>query len=1525
MGISASGQAPNVCCPRLSRDSRARILKVGPAADAGAHEADGAAGLLRSTVKVTTGNLASRITGLLRVLAVAAALGATFLGNTYQSANLVSNLLFELLAAGVLSSVLVPPFVELLDSGRRDEAEEIAGGFLGLGLAVLGVVCVAGILARTYIMQTLTVAVPDPAVRAAEVRLGSFLLILFVPQVLLYAVGTVATALLHGARRFSAVAFAPVANNVIVIATMGVFWAISGGRGGVVEGVGGLDLSTPQKLVLAVGTTAGVAVMSLVPLVSLWRSGIRLRPRWNPHHSRIRALARSGGWGAAYLALSQILVATTLVLANQVEGGVVAYQIAFTLFLLPFALLAQPLITVVYPRLAAEALAGRWRSFSDTLAKGGRWVVFLTAPAAAFLVAVAGPGLHLVRFGHLDAGGTELVARVAVGYSLGIVGFAGFLLVTRASYAAGDTRTPALVNLAVTIGGSALMLGLFFAASGNDKVVVLGFAYSGAVTVGAGVLLAFVRHRTGQVSPITGALWRAAVSAVAAGVAARGVVDALPSSTRAGAAVAVAVSGLVVGVIYALCQWVLRSPELSRPPALLTTTLGSRPPRAATEQARPPRAEGWDDRRAGPVIALVAAKNQADTVADTVVGLWRIAGIDRILVVDDGSTDATAATALAAGARVLRLRDNVGKGGAVAAGAAATPEAWAYLLVDADVGDTASGAAPLLDPVLAGEADMTIGVLPPAGAGRGFGKVRELAAMGIRRATGRPVRAPLSGQRVVLGSLLRRLDPAPRFGLETGLTIDALRDGARVTEIPVVMSHREWGRGPRGLIHRARQGADIARALWPRLTSARLRLAVMVAAFAIAVGAVTWTGNQWEPSSVPERARASKVVLVGIPSLSLEDLEAGRSPEIESLTHNGALAAMSVRTLSRYPLAAEGYATLGAGERVRSPDTQTRVVTGAQQSVSVQGATAFHAVNSDNHISTFPGALGDALHGAGLRTAVVGSPEAAIAVMDRTGSVDTGSVTAADRAGLDASVRDAMPAADLLVVGLPAAGPPDDKDRVARLAQADQFVGDLAEQLPPDTLLLVAGITPVATDWRLTPLVAAGAGTRTGYLQSPSTKRLGLVPLTDLAPTILRTLGVRVPPEMVGHPLRYHPGTADIGRLSRLDDAAAYRERIYFPITVSFIVFQAFAYLLTLFALRKSPGRESRWNPILKAMALAIVAFPLATFLLRAVPAASSFGGAAGAGILCAIDALIVTVAMRARRHPLSPLAWILASTVGLLLFDIATGGRLQVASVMGYSPQSAARFFGIGNTAFAVLAGASILLAALHLLHAPRRREAVVATTLFLGLVVFVDGAPSLGGDVGGILTLVPVFGLMVLALAGVRLSWRTVAAVAGTTLLVLAIAAGVDLLRAPEARTHLGRLVADTWANGNSGLLTTTARKAETNLRVLKASVWTWAVPVIAIFILCLLAGRRRAATVLPPRSPVRVGVVAALACGLLGFAVNDSGVVVTAMVLTYLGPFLTLVAMAHNRAGGGTIHEGSQAPAPASPLAAPAGAAP
>src|SRR5205085_3017576 len=143
------------------------------------------------------------------------------------------------------------------------------------------------------------------------------------PQVLLYVVGAVATAVLHSARRFAAAALAPVANNVAVIATMGAFWAVThgGGRGA------GLDLDLGPKLLLAMGTTLGVVAMTAVPMMAARRAGLRLRPRWDPRHPGLKALGRAGLWGAASLAASQVLLATTLVLANRVEGGVVAFQI----------------------------------------------------------------------------------------------------------------------------------------------------------------------------------------------------------------------------------------------------------------------------------------------------------------------------------------------------------------------------------------------------------------------------------------------------------------------------------------------------------------------------------------------------------------------------------------------------------------------------------------------------------------------------------------------------------------------------------------------------------------------------------------------------------------------------------------------------------------------------------------------------------------------------------------------------------------------------------------------------------------------------------------------------------------------------------------------------------------------------------------------------------------------------------------------------------------------------------------------
>jgi putative peptidoglycan lipid II flippase len=516
--------------------------------------ADLDAGLLRSTVSITAGNVASRVTGFVRVIAIGAALGTTFLGNTYQTSNLVSNILFELLAAGLLSSVLVPTFVRFIDAGERDNAEHVAGAVLGAVLAVLGAVLLVGLALRPLIMRLLTITVSDPEVRRQEVALGSFLLWFFLPQLLLYAAGAVATALLNGARRFAAPAFAPVANNIIVIATMVVFWALHGTHGG-------LRLSLEEKLVLAVGTTVGVVAMTAVPFIASWRAGLRLRPHWDPRHPAVRALARPGAWAAGYLALNQILIAVTLVLANHVAGGVVAYQIAYTFFLLPYAILAQPVMTAVFPRLSSDAVAERWQRFSTTVAEAVRLVAFLILPATALMAALARPALQLMQLGALDRAGADLVARVVAAYSIGLIGWSALQLLTRASYAAHDTRTPTLVAAGVTALGCGLMLWWFSRATGDGRVVVLGLAHSTAMIAGASALLVLLARQIGRRFPVGASLVRSVACAAAAYGAARLVVECMPSGSRVDAALTVVVGTVLAAGVYAALQWIARAPE----------------------------------------------------------------------------------------------------------------------------------------------------------------------------------------------------------------------------------------------------------------------------------------------------------------------------------------------------------------------------------------------------------------------------------------------------------------------------------------------------------------------------------------------------------------------------------------------------------------------------------------------------------------------------------------------------------------------------------------------------------------------------------------------------------------------------------------------------------------------------------------------------------------------------------------------------------------------------------------------------
>jgi hypothetical protein len=969
-------------------------------------------------------------------------------------------------------------------------------------------------------------------------------------------------------------------------------------------------------------------------------------------------------------------------------------------------------------------------------------------------------------------------------------------------------------------------------------------------------------------------------------------------------------------------------------------------------------------------VALVPAFMAEETIAETVRALSSF--VDEVLVVDDGSTDATAAQAAAAGASVERLTRNRGKAAAVRVGIEARSSASIYLMADSDLGATASGLRPLLGPVVSGATDMTIGVLPGAGKKGGFGLAKGLAGWGIRRATGWEATAPLSGQRAVKGALLRALfrqdEPASRFGLEVALTIEALRARARVTEMAVEVDHRHRGRRAAGFAHRGRQAGDIAQALWPRLTSRLLRCGLMVVAFVLSVGLLHLAAGRGGPVATALAPSPGPVVMVGMPGVAISDLES--MPNLSRLAREGALGAMTVRTRTGFPSTVEGYATLGAGARV---DALTPAAQAFNAGEPLEGGSAAESLSrrsgrsadgrvvvvgwpaalrqAGDQLPSLPGSLGDALAAAGKQTAVVGNADVskpriiedpqlgpldpeepavlpdvsrpvAAALADSGGNVDFGLVDSGLLAG-DASAPYGLRADPVRVLAAVQASleagadvvlvDPGDLDRAAQFAElaspqasaaqrrtalgaVDALLPELRTAAGPRFTLMVFGITPPAKEWRLTPVVLHGPGIEPGRaLDSSSTRRPGVATLTDLAPTVLHLTGVPADPEMIGSALRTASSSGSDALLAELvetDAVADHRESIYLGSTMAYIGFQAALYVLALFVFIRL-GTGGRAASLLRLGVLAVAAHPLGTFLYRAIPGVEDIGPAA-ALLLPVIDVVLAAAALRlGRRDAVLPLGWISAATVVVLALDAASGERLQLSSLLGYSFHSAGRFTGFGNQAFAVLAATTILAVAIHVHRAPRKKEALLAAGLVFAFVVVLDGSPSLGSDVGGILTLVPVFGLTLFALTGRRISRRAVALAVVATAVCMSLAIGADLARPPADRTHLGRLAAQVVDGGAEPLLETIGRKAATNLRTW-GSPWVWGLAVLAISLITVLAVDRGWLRIVPRGSALRAGLVGTLAAGIVGYAVNDSGVVVAALVFVYLGPFLTLQAL-------------------------------
>jgi putative peptidoglycan lipid II flippase len=502
---------------------------------------------------MSVATLASRGIGFVRVWVIAAVLGTTFLGNTYQSSSSVSNVLFELLAAGALSAVLVPSFVQLLEARQDREAERLASGLLGLALTVMGVVCVVGVILAPQIARLLSSGVGNPAVEEQQIALSTFLLRFFIPQVLLYVLGTVATAILYAKRSFVVPAMAPIANTVMVVSALVLFRVVAGPDPG-------LDLTLAEKLILALGGLLGVAGFVGVPVVALARSGFKFRPVLVRPDARLRRVLHLSGWAVFQHAGIGILLGTAIVMGNRVEGGVIAYQFAFVAFMAAYSILAQPVLTTILPDISLDAGRGDATDFAVRV----RWsldrMAILVLPVSAAFLALSLPAMNVIAPGSSNP---ELLAAALASLGAGLVVYSAFMLLARSFYALGDSRTPALVALGgALIGSTVEIVGVSNVDGGPARVAMLGAGHSAAYLVSAVVLFVVLRARLGR--PLfPHSFWRALLLSAALGTAAWAIERAIePRERIATAAVLVTIGVLGVGLYILMLRMLPKRAEL---------------------------------------------------------------------------------------------------------------------------------------------------------------------------------------------------------------------------------------------------------------------------------------------------------------------------------------------------------------------------------------------------------------------------------------------------------------------------------------------------------------------------------------------------------------------------------------------------------------------------------------------------------------------------------------------------------------------------------------------------------------------------------------------------------------------------------------------------------------------------------------------------------------------------------------------------------------------------------------------------
>jgi putative peptidoglycan lipid II flippase len=541
----------------------------GPETDAELDRREGAPGgsrgILRAAGTMAMATLVSRLTGFLRTVVLTAVLGLGLVNDAYTVANTLPNLVYELLLGGVLTSVVVPLLVGAQEKDA-DGGVRYAQRLLTIAVAGLSVLTVLAVLAAPALTWLLNIrqAPGNPG----QVELANWLARILLVEIVFYGVGALAGAVLNARGVFGPPAWAPVLNNLVVIAT-GALFLLAGGPGDLTP----LTITAGQVWLLGIGTTLGIVVQSVVLLPLLPRHGVPLRPRWGLRGTGLSEAGTLGLWVMGYVLVSQVGVVVTSRVANAAARGdglgPAALANASLLFQMPYGIIGVALLTALLPRMSRAAARGDVDGVLADLSLGTRLSALGLLPVTALLV-VLGPALATVAFGRGNASladARSVGTALAVG-AIGLLPMAVTLLQLRVFYAMKDARTPTLIQLVMVSVRVPLVLVVPLLVDAQQVVAGLMLVTSITFVVGWIVGDVALRRRLGSlrsrrvldslvrlsaVSLVAGLLGWAAVAATD-GVLGRGVPGSLGT---------VVLGTVVIGIAIVAGAVVAKVPELS--------------------------------------------------------------------------------------------------------------------------------------------------------------------------------------------------------------------------------------------------------------------------------------------------------------------------------------------------------------------------------------------------------------------------------------------------------------------------------------------------------------------------------------------------------------------------------------------------------------------------------------------------------------------------------------------------------------------------------------------------------------------------------------------------------------------------------------------------------------------------------------------------------------------------------------------------------------------------------------------------